>query len=57
MGRTRGGGDLEAARDVILGPASSVGLKLAKDVGMGWTRDGGFGFARDSLEVAGGGSL
>ena len=46
-------GDLEAARDVVLGPASSVGLELAKDVGMWWTRDGGFGFARDSLDVAG----
>ena len=44
-----GDGDLEAARDVVLGPASSVGLEQARDVGLG--------LARDSLEVASGGRL
>ena len=52
-----GGGDLEAGRDVVLGPASSVGLEQARDVGLGWTRYGGLGLARDSLDVASGGSL
>ena len=51
-----GDGDLEEGRDVVLGPASSIGLEQARDVGWGWTRDGGLGLAMDSLEVARGGS-
>ena len=52
-----GDGDLEEGRDVVLGPAGSVGLVQARDVVLGWTRDGGLGLAMDSLEVASGGSL
>ena len=52
-----GDGDLEEVRDVVLGPASSVGLEQARDVGLGWTWDGGLVLAMDSLDVARGGSL
>ena len=52
-----GDGDLEEVRDVVLGPASSVGLEQARDVVLKWTRDGGLGLTMDSLEVARGGGL
>ena len=52
-----GDGDLEEGRDVVLGPASSVGLEQARDVVLKWTRDGGLGLTMDSLEVARGGGL